>query len=445
MRMIGVQLLVLCVLLRSGSALGCDRDPFFDPHQALDPDFLDVTRLRTHNESDPESCWAACCADPDCDLSLVGLPADGGPRCLLVTCGSGACAMKPSDQFTVYRKKVETRAGEDRHIVPLLDLRGPGTNETGDTGSIHCRLPVKVGSCRAAFPRFFYNVTDQRCDRFIYGGCESNGNNFKSEEECEAACSGVTGSVLPVDSTPPPLSQLPVKVPRMAPAAPAEPSSSASLQRTERCEAEPQVGPCRASLKHWYYNKETGSCQSFIYGGCRGNKNNYYSKESCMATCAVTVQPSRKKASDEDEVSSEYKAQCMVTPDPGTCRDTYPMYYYEPGTDTCQSFMYSGCDGNKNQYSTEVECMSRCSRDGRFDHHGKTRNRWTAAVFLFVTLAAVSAVLLAALVIVTLRRHRLSRRPPSVSDKEELLPEPDDRSSLDSLPVPESPKSQEKA
>ncbi|CAG13416.1 unnamed protein product, partial [Tetraodon nigroviridis] len=35
-----------------------------------------------------------------------------------------------------------------------------------------CRLPMKVGSCRAAFPRFFYDVTNQSCREFIYGGCE---------------------------------------------------------------------------------------------------------------------------------------------------------------------------------------------------------------------------------------------------------------------------------
>lgn len=58
-----------------------------------------------------------------------------------------------------------------------------------------------------------------------------------------------------------------------------------SVVQSERCGAEPQVGPCRAAFQSWYYNRKTGSCQSFIYGGCRGNKNNYISKEACMAAC----------------------------------------------------------------------------------------------------------------------------------------------------------------
>uniref|UniRef100_A0A672LH73 BPTI/Kunitz inhibitor domain-containing protein n=1 Tax=Sinocyclocheilus grahami TaxID=75366 RepID=A0A672LH73_SINGR len=57
----------------------------------------------------------------------------------------------------------------------------------------HCRLPSVVGICRAAFPRFYYDVTNQTCKQFIYGGCGGNDNNFNSQEECEASCSGVTG------------------------------------------------------------------------------------------------------------------------------------------------------------------------------------------------------------------------------------------------------------
>lgn len=55
--------------------------------------------------------------------------------------------------------------------------------------------------------------------------------------------------------------------------------------QSEYCEAKPETGPCRASLRHWYYNRETGNCEMFMYGGCRGNKNNYLTRESCMQTC----------------------------------------------------------------------------------------------------------------------------------------------------------------
>lgn len=59
-----------------------------------------------------------------------------------------------------------------------------------------CRQPKKVGSCRAAFTRFYYDPVSQSCKTFIYGGCEANDNNFHSLEDCKAACSGVTGNLL---------------------------------------------------------------------------------------------------------------------------------------------------------------------------------------------------------------------------------------------------------
>lgn len=57
----------------------------------------------------------------------------------------------------------------------------------------------------------------------------------------------------------------------------------------ELCEAEYEQGPCRASIKRWYYNKETGICQTFYYGGCQGNKNNYMNEDKCKSTCTGEV------------------------------------------------------------------------------------------------------------------------------------------------------------
>lgn len=61
-----------------------------------------------------------------------------------------------------------------------------------------------------------------------------------------------------------------------------------------------------------------------------------------------------------------YIAACVVSSDPGPCRAAFWMYYFEPKTQTCQQFIYGGCKGNKNRYSTVEECMSNCAgKDGR--------------------------------------------------------------------------------
>jgi len=52
----------------------------------------------------------------------------------------------------------------------------------------NCFQPKKVGVCKAAIPRFFYNQATGDCEKFTYGGCHGNGNNFGSERECLCRC-----------------------------------------------------------------------------------------------------------------------------------------------------------------------------------------------------------------------------------------------------------------
>lgn len=51
-----------------------------------------------------------------------------------------------------------------------------------------CLQPLETGSCKGYFPRWFYNTTSNRCEVFIYGGCNGNQNRFETREKCENAC-----------------------------------------------------------------------------------------------------------------------------------------------------------------------------------------------------------------------------------------------------------------
>lgn len=52
-----------------------------------------------------------------------------------------------------------------------------------------------------------------------------------------------------------------------------------------QCLLPPHEGPCRAAYRRWYYNKEKGKCMVFVYGGCEGNANNFYTKPACKIVC----------------------------------------------------------------------------------------------------------------------------------------------------------------
>ncbi|XP_021565279.1 kunitz-type protease inhibitor 3 [Carlito syrichta] len=54
------------------------------------------------------------------------------------------------------------------------------------------------------------------------------------------------------------------------------------------CNLPMDKGHCRAAFPRWFYNRNTGKCEQFIYGGCRGNSNNFLKKEECDKVCHPT-------------------------------------------------------------------------------------------------------------------------------------------------------------
>ncbi|XP_005182681.1 male accessory gland serine protease inhibitor [Musca domestica] len=42
---------------------------------------------------------------------------------------------------------------------------------------------------------------------------------------------------------------------------------------------------CAAYFPSWSYKADTNECVEFVYGGCGGNDNRFFSKEECEAKC----------------------------------------------------------------------------------------------------------------------------------------------------------------
>ncbi|XP_006814675.2 uncharacterized protein LOC102808747 [Saccoglossus kowalevskii] len=52
-----------------------------------------------------------------------------------------------------------------------------------------------------------------------------------------------------------------------------------------RCTGSSHSGHCRAMLLRWYFDQSTGTCEPFIYSGCGGNRNRFWSKWKCKQKC----------------------------------------------------------------------------------------------------------------------------------------------------------------
>ncbi|XP_062818302.1 kunitz-type protease inhibitor 2 isoform X2 [Anolis carolinensis] len=150
----------------------------------------------------------------------------------------------------------------------------------------NCHLPKVVGRCRASFPRWWYNATSQTCQRFIFGGCRGNSNNFLSEEECKKGCATDGDIEAPVTHDGPAEEIMTSTTKAISRSGRRHEPGDDRVGFEEFCAAPKEVGHCRASFPRWYFDTETRTCKMFIYGGCGGNKNNYIFEEHCLNQCS---------------------------------------------------------------------------------------------------------------------------------------------------------------
>ena len=52
------------------------------------------------------------------------------------------------------------------------------------------------------------------------------------------------------------------------------------------CKLSPDPGPCEAAITRYFYNPTSKQCETFIYGGCEGNDNNFQSLLECELECS---------------------------------------------------------------------------------------------------------------------------------------------------------------
>ncbi|XP_069056147.1 WAP, Kazal, immunoglobulin, Kunitz and NTR domain-containing protein 2 [Pleurodeles waltl] len=150
----------------------------------------------------------------------------------------------------IYRCTAQNTGGLLRADFPLsIIIKESSIKETQNKTHFQtdeCLKQPDSEDCGGEQTRWYYEAKKNNCFTFIFGNCNNNLNNFESYESCIISCMS-------------------------------EPVNVCNLPALQ--------GPCKAYEPKWAYNSLTKQCQSFIYGGCGGNENNFESKEICEDMC----------------------------------------------------------------------------------------------------------------------------------------------------------------
>ncbi|VDD88243.1 unnamed protein product, partial [Enterobius vermicularis] len=263
----------------------------------------------------------------------------------------------------------------------------PGELRTPDD-KYKCVEDKSVGDCDEKYPAFFYNKDTQRCEPFAYSGCGGNNNRFLTVQQCESTCGNFKYLSEPEFGCHLPLATGHGKNERgcqqfagfryyynkhyercgkfwyFGCGGNSNRFSSYSLcericQRTitvltETKQKEPSVcflptdfGMCLEGVSNgsvrWSYDSVSKHCRSFNYSGCGGNENRFATEQGCNKLCRGLIKP--------------LSNQCAHYPDWGPCNQLRYMWFYNMSSGACEEFLYGGCDGNPNRFSTFKDCQ----------------------------------------------------------------------------------------
>uniref|UniRef100_A0A914VUL2 BPTI/Kunitz inhibitor domain-containing protein n=1 Tax=Plectus sambesii TaxID=2011161 RepID=A0A914VUL2_9BILA len=261
--------------------------------------------------------------------------------------------------------------------------------------------------------RYWYNSVTGGCEPFLWDPFDTTGidvspNNFRTLEHCQSYCGGTCDRGSPAYETPTTSTNVYDQTPDLCtyttdcadstnyacelvdsnsyccPTVASNCGPYGGLADTTQ--ALPNVGFLTTNYQtqtRYYYNEDTLTCTSFQYQGAGGNYNNFITQASCLQYCQASVCTQGNPLKDAvgatltcststscPSTHTCYNARCCPKPRfvcqqekrPGDgASSTNIRYWWNQYTRQCEELLYTGQNGNDNNFLTLTACQSYCS------------------------------------------------------------------------------------
>uniref|UniRef100_A0AC34GWY3 BPTI/Kunitz inhibitor domain-containing protein n=1 Tax=Panagrolaimus sp. ES5 TaxID=591445 RepID=A0AC34GWY3_9BILA len=302
-------------------------------------------------------------------------------------------------------------------FVSVMDLTSAGYSEKANgiccpSRAFTCVQPTATGP-NPSEPRWWYNAVTGMCQQFLWdpfasGAGEHSPNNFRTVEHCESFCRDACARGSPeYDVRATFIEETPVT----------GCSQTATCGANYECKTIGSIQWCcpsvtsvcgivggrpldpsihsRGAIYHsgvqkqgtapstrFYYDTNSGKCSAFTYFGAGGNYNNFMSRIDCELYCSrlqcdrgnplrigeltqncqsnADCPSSHECKIDQGVCCPRMQTICTQPLRIGNCDRSVRRYWYSATTRECQSFEYTGCQGNDNNFETLIDCQTFC-------------------------------------------------------------------------------------
>jgi hypothetical protein len=127
----------------------------------------------------------------------------------------------------------------------------------------------------------------------------------------------------------------------------------------------------------WYFNQESGDCESFLWRGAGGNNNRFVTYDMCATVCKNDAEDERIIGGNENIPLPASARRANLAPPADICSQSPPKsscgfaniatrFYFDKSDGKCHIYLSTECDfcklGNCNSFATKDDCKTTCMK-----------------------------------------------------------------------------------